>query len=218
MIRPWTEYSDMKAYIIEQSRITETGCWEWPTGPRGGGYAEILIHGKKHRLHRVSYEEFKGQIPKGKRICHHCDNPRCVNPEHLYVGTAADNANDVKERGNPRSYKLKKEDVEEIKRLYQVGPDSMNALARKFKITAGTICRIIHGNIWKGVGPDLWNDVKIRDKAKTAFGNVKLTMEQVVEIRGLLEAGVSQDEIAGRYGVSRRSVYAIREGETWGEK
>ena len=217
MIRPWTEYSDMKAYITKQSKVTESGCWEWPTGPRRGGYAEVLVRGKKRRLHRVSYEEFKGPIPKGKRICHHCDNPRCVNPGHLYIGTAADNANDVKERGNPRSYKLKKEDVEEIKRLYQAGADSMNALARKFKVTAGLICRIIHGKTWKGVGLDLWGDVKIRDKAKAALGNVKLTREQVVEVRDLLAAGVTQDEIAGRFGVSRRSIYAIREGETWRE-
>jgi DNA-binding XRE family transcriptional regulator len=172
-----------------------------------------MIRGKKYRLHRVSYEQFNGPIPKGKRICHHCDNPRCVNPEHLYVGDARTNALDVVDREGSSLFKLKKSDVENIKELFQAGGYSMGRLARLYGVTPGTICHIIHNKTWVGVGPDLWNG----EKRVEVLCPGKLNREQVVEIRDLLAAGVSQTEIASRYGVSRRSVYAIREGETWRE-
>lgn len=54
--------------------------------------------------HRVSYEYFKGRIPKGKIICHKCDNPKCINPDHLFVGTRTDNYWDARKKGHIKSY------------------------------------------------------------------------------------------------------------------
>lgn len=206
-------YPDLETYIRDQVRVTESGCWEWPTGSEKD-YPEVCVKGERIRLHRLSYELFKGEIPEGCHVCHHCDNTRCVNPEHLFAGRQQSNMRDMMRKGRAVRSKLTREDVVKIKNLYRTGKHSLSSLAREFSVTKGTIRNLIQGKTWLGVGANLCAMVKKKREA----GPAKLTMEQVVEIRGLLEAGVSQDEIAGRYGVSRRSVYAIREGETWGEK
>jgi hypothetical protein len=77
------------------------GCWEW-TGyvskPRNG-YGEFWIAGKTIRTHRFSYEIHFGPIPKGFQVCHHCDNTKCVRPDHLFCGTNQDNARDAIQKG-----------------------------------------------------------------------------------------------------------------------
>jgi Fe-S-cluster-containing dehydrogenase component len=80
-------------------------CWEWVRGKNGVGYG-IIYHNKKTILaHRISYEIHIGKIPEGRIICHHCDNPGCVNPAHLYAGTYQDNVNDMMKRRRHKSQK-----------------------------------------------------------------------------------------------------------------
>lgn len=79
------------------------GCWNW-TGPRskkGKGYGWASYKGKAEHVMRVMYRAAKGngQIPMGKEICHTCDNTACINPDHLYAGTRADNVRDMQVRG-----------------------------------------------------------------------------------------------------------------------
>ena len=73
------------------------GCWEWPT--HRNGYGSFRIGAKNYLAHRIAYELTYGKIPKGKLICHHCDNCRCVRPDHLFLGTQKDNIADAMSKG-----------------------------------------------------------------------------------------------------------------------
>lgn len=204
-------YPDLKSYIIMQIRLTETGCWEWPTGGKKGGYAEVQVKGERILLHRLSYEIFKEEIMEGCQVFHECDNPRCVNPEHLFSGKPQMNMRDMMRKGRAVRSKLSREDVVRIKNLFRTGKHSMGSLAREYGVVPKTIRNLIRGESWLGIGANL----KAMSKKVIMKNPAKLTAEQVVEIRGLLEVGVPLTEIAGRYGVHRRTIYAIREGETW---
>lgn len=106
------------------------GCWIWLGQRRKeDNYGLIKIDGRLTRVHRVSYEVFKGPIPEGLFVCHHCDVPLCINPNHLFLGTLQENNLDMYKKGrnykssgekNPRS-KLTEEKVKEAIRLRALG-------------------------------------------------------------------------------------------------
>lgn len=75
------------------------GCWEWQGSKNAQGYGVITEGGKIIKAHRVSYRLHYGDIPDGLFVCHHCDNPCCVRPDHLFTGTALDNALDMRNKG-----------------------------------------------------------------------------------------------------------------------
>lgn len=76
------------------------GCWEWTAAKFHFGHGEFRLNGKQVRASRVSYEMHTGPIPNGLNVNHHCDNPSCVRPEHLYVGTQGENMRDRDSRGH----------------------------------------------------------------------------------------------------------------------
>ena len=75
------------------------GCWGWIGTKKKNGYAIVSFNSKEQLAHRFSYENFIGEIPKNMFVCHHCDNPECSNPEHLFLGTPKDNTQDCINKG-----------------------------------------------------------------------------------------------------------------------
>jgi HNH endonuclease len=79
--------------------IPEHSCWEWTASKFRDGYGQIKVNRKNKKAHRIAYELFKGPIPENMLVCHTCDNPGCVRPEHLFLGTALDNSHDMINKG-----------------------------------------------------------------------------------------------------------------------
>ena len=82
-------------YVVDK----ETGCWNWSGCTNSKHYGQVRRNGRKVGAHRVFYEHHVGKVPKGFLILHRCDNPKCVNPEHLFLGTAKDNMDDMFDKG-----------------------------------------------------------------------------------------------------------------------
>jgi transposase-like protein len=131
--------------------VAESGCWIWTKCVRSEAapYGVIVINGKNEGAHRFSYMNYKGEIPEGMQICHRCDTPSCVNPDHLFLGTAADNARDkiAKRRHNSpkgdQHHAAKITDGQVVS--IRLSPLSISELARIYDVSPSTICKIRKG-------------------------------------------------------------------------
>lgn len=99
----WTE-KDLHRFWEKVDDASFGRCWNWKAGLFTNGYGQFRLRNKKMKAHRFAYLIYYGKIPKGKIICHHCDNPKCVNPHHLFVGTHKDNSVD-REKKNRHPHK-----------------------------------------------------------------------------------------------------------------
>jgi HNH endonuclease len=150
--------------IVKEPGPLDTPCWIWTgtIGSEGYGQTPSPLFGDRY-AHRVAYRLFVGPIPDGLYICHDCDNPVCVNPDHLYVGTAQENVADMWARGraNPTgapgsrngSARLSETDVQDIIQALSEG-ESQQVIADERGVSSFAIRRIARGKGWTHVaGP-----------------------------------------------------------------
>ena len=135
-------------------------CWGWTACKIKDGYGLIIVDNKVQLATHVLFYLRKGYWPpKGRTANHHCDNPSCLNPRHLYLGTMKSNMCDKYQRGrgnHPKgeqnsNSKLTEKKVRKIKRLYSGGVIQIE-LARRFGVNSGTISYIVNNKQWKHVG------------------------------------------------------------------
>jgi hypothetical protein len=108
----------LEKLVKNNYEVKENGCWEWTNSISSQtGYGKLVFKGLDMSAHRASYILFKGKIPKGKYICHSCDNKKCVNPDHLWVGTQKENMQDMIKKGRKACQKGKRHSVETIKKI-----------------------------------------------------------------------------------------------------
>lgn len=140
--------------------VDKQGCWNWTGCKNAHGYGRVGLQGKVILAHRVSYELHYGLVGNNC-VLHRCDNTSCVNPEHLFLGTQADNMKDMSRKGRhafgerPRGSghgmsKLTEPDVVSIRELRESGV-TFAALAKRFKVSVGTICFIVARQTWRHV-------------------------------------------------------------------
>ena len=132
--------------ILARMRVTDRGCWEWLGATIKDGYGTISTPEGVKLVHRVSYEHFIGPIPVGLIVRHKCDNPPCVFPSHLEIGTARDNAQDMLDRGRWKPYRgrFSSEQVQEIRKRYSLG-EKQAALGKEYGVSQSAISAIVRG-------------------------------------------------------------------------
>lgn len=157
--------------------VSKDECWNWIGATAGKGYGVLSINGKMKYAHRVQYERWNNtSIPDGMVVLHACDNPSCVNPFHLSIGTQRENIEDAVKKGrtakgeahglvkNPgaaargervASSKLTAEQVDAIRKEYVKGTpgrrseNSLSGLAKKYGVGFQAISKIVNGGTWK---------------------------------------------------------------------
>jgi len=140
-------------------RGDENECWEWKSPKLDGGYGDISRNGTQYRAHREAFRMEK-EDPGSMRVLHHCDNPACVNPNHLYLGTAQDNADDRVERGleargeRVNSAKLTEDEVSSIKWELENTDKTQRKMADEYNIDPAQISRIKTGKDWTHVSTE----------------------------------------------------------------
>jgi hypothetical protein len=130
-------------------------CWNWNGSKFKKGYGLMSFDGKIMQAHRVSFQLYNREIPKGLFVLHSCDVRECTNPRHLFLGTNIDNMKDMVKKGrspvqlgstNPNSV-LKEDQVREIKNLLKKG-FTISSIAREYKVSKDAIGHIKHGRSW----------------------------------------------------------------------
>jgi hypothetical protein len=165
------EGQELKDFIIENTTINDNECWLWNKSCVKSGHGQMTNNGKQCKVHRLSYQCFKGDIPEGLVVRHHpiiCNNPRCCNPDHLLLGTQRDNQHDkilsetsCKGEKNHTS-KLTEDDVRFIRDIYDKhikgrgnNPHNqewtLSKLGEKFNVSKQLIDRCCRRLTWKHI-------------------------------------------------------------------
>lgn len=209
----WKREAALKKLVVN-IEISESGCWEW-TGGKTVGYGTLKmqeIYGNfKILAHRLSYVAFKGEsIKDGLFVCHKCDNPKCINPDHLFLGTQKQNLLDCSAKGRTltgeksATCKYSKSQILKVKELLESGKTGKE-ISKITGISTSHVCRIRKGYTWKH---------ETATSEEMAHANRKYSDEQIAKVAELIADGViSSTEIAKISGVKRSLVVDMKRGK-----
>jgi hypothetical protein len=184
----------MKIEIFLARTKFNNGCWEWMGTKNSYGYGVVMINRKVKRTHRVSWEIHNGPIPKGLYVCHHCDNPPCVRPDHLFLGTCSDNLHDMVKKGRHGSITKPESCLRGKDHWTQKRPELLEHFPR--------------GQRWAELHPG-------HAKPGERNPNAHLTEKNVLEIHRLHQNKIGARTIAKQFGVCRSTVNWIIKGRNW---
>ena len=203
-------------------------CHEWGFCRNADGYGVWRLRSVDYISTRVAYFISTGLQPGNLRVCHHCDNPSCCNPRHLFLGTSKDNSQDMVKKG--RSCKgsshgcsiLTEDDVFEIRELHAKGELTQQQIADKFNVTNGSVSQIILCKTWQHtIRPKDLEIVKARRAKGNLFAGESqsqaiLKNEDVLRIREMYAAGGwSHARIGKLFGVHGGTIGGIVRRKSW---
>lgn len=142
--RGWTIAQRIAHYSMPNET---TGCIEWTGTRNDAGYGLLMLEKKFFRAHRLAWELARGPIPDGLFLCHRCDNPPCINPDHLFPGTHTDNMVDKAKKGRVKNAKLTPEAVKQIR----ASSEPTAVLAARFGVGRRAILHVRTGDFWAHV-------------------------------------------------------------------
>jgi len=131
-----------------------TGCWLWTGFSDERGYGRLHLLGKDEFAHRIAYELYKGGVILKDHVLHKCDTPACVNPDHLFLGTQADNMKDMVRKSRSCKgekngmHKLTEGDVRSIRDMHRMHIEQ-KTLAKLYNVSSAAICNIVNNKSWR---------------------------------------------------------------------
>lgn len=177
------------------------GCWQWQAGVDDAGYGQFRFEGKNIKAHRVSFFLHYGTWPD---VCRHiCDNPSCVNPQHLSDGTSKDNSGDMYSR--ERNSGLTRSQVEEIRQI-PMSPTIVRDVAERYGITEQSARSVISGSTWSYL-PGARRIIRQKSRSK-------LSIEDIIAIKIALQTPYwgQVKQLAAKYGVTHSEISHIKSG------
>lgn len=203
-------------------------CWIWSASANDHGYGKFGTGSKRdgsnrwEHSHRVAWELTHGPIPERMFVCHRCDNPPCVNPAHLFLGTAADNSRDMISKGRHRvknggtaSSKLSAVEAIRVHQRYATGTVSQKDLGKEFGVSQSAVSSIVTGKLWTHLVRPLPPRKNAVPRGEAQL-HAKLTEETVREIRARFSTDSITKKALGReFGVSGVLVGLIVSRKAW---